>query len=194
MYLLWGAAVCEGVDAGNRLRWRIVACASIFALLLVASPTQANSSPTGEVLLVVDGAINPGGAYADSAEDQCKALGFDMAMLKAMPQHEVATTTPWDEGLRRFSGVRISDLFEAVGAESSTFLARGVDDYQAEFSGVDVDKYPVIVALEEDGAPISVRNLGPLRIIFPFDDHPELLTNNNKAIAVWQLIHMTVRK
>ena len=58
---------------------------------------------------------------------------------------------------------------------------------------MDLARYPVIVADSQDGETLTVRRLGPLRIMFPFDEHPELLNQGSMAMSVWQLTRMDVR-
>ena len=169
--------------------WRsgFLAALTFFALIL-CTPLVANDDlvpATGDVLLVIDGNI----AQTNAGEE----AHFDLAMLQSLPPAEFSTHTPWEDGLNHFAGALLSDVLSAVGASSTDFFAVAVDEYQVEFSGVDLERYPVLLAWEHNGEPISVRKLGPLRIMFPFDDHPELDNNANRAMAVWQLIKMSVR-
>lgn len=168
------------------LRMRIVRIIAM-SLALIAPPALTAGDlapPSGEVLLIVDGAI--------SNTNVDNAAHLDLAALQSLPRHEFSSRNPWQEGVQHFAGVRLSDLLEFLGAESSEFLAYGFDDYKAEFEGVDVERYPVLLAWEHNGELISLRELGPLRIMFPFDDYPELQTNLSEAMSVWQLVRMTV--
>ncbi|MFK7855029.1 MAG: hypothetical protein AB8B79_12980 [Granulosicoccus sp.] len=112
------------------------------------------------------------------------------AMLESLPSVEFDTTTPWADGIQNFVGVRISDLFDFIGASSQSYVAEGLDDYKFTITDIDVERYPIIIAYLHNGSPMSVRKLGPLRIMFPFDDYPELLTPKNQSSAVWQLIKL----
>lgn len=138
--------------------------------------------PEGDVLLVISGAL-----VNTNHENEAH---FDRAMLESLPRTEFSTDTPWADGVQRFAGVRLSDLFEYIGAAPTGFIAEGLDDYKFTVEELDVQNYPTIIAYEHNGNAMSVRKLGPLRIMFPFDDHPELLTPINEASAVWQLIKM----
>jgi len=55
---------------------------------------------------------------------------------------------------------------------------------------IDTQRYPIMIAYRHNGSPMSIRKLGPLRIMFPFDDYPELLTPKNESNALWQLVSM----
>lgn len=115
---------------------------------------------------------------------------FDMEMLMALPRTEFTTTTPWDEGPQTFAGVRVSDLLTHIGSPTLDFKAIGVDDYKFDVTGIAFDEFPIIIAYEHNGETISVRKLGPLRLIFPLSDYPELATQINESSAVWQLVEM----
>ena len=153
-------------------------------LALMANLSAADTLPTpeGKVLLVITGAVSK-----TNHEDEAH---FDRFMLESLPSVKVVTKTPWSEGLQNFVGVRLSDLFSYVGATPESIIAEGLDDYKFTITDMDTDKYPIIIAYQHNGSSISVRKLGPLRIMFPFDDYPELLTPKNESSAVWQLVKM----
>lgn len=160
----------------------------VLAFLLLVAPLQASEAlpyPRGPVLLVVSGAIEQPNVGAEAR--------IDRAALDSLPRHGFTTETPWSDGTHEFEGVRLSVLLEAVGATSERFMARGVSDYRAMFEGIDLERYPVIVAFRQDGKELTTRTRGPLRIVFPFSDHPEFLTQTNLSLSVWQLVAMDVR-
>lgn len=144
-------------------------------------------APVGDVLLKIDGAIS-----RTNVGDEAH---LDRAILESLPRFSFETTSPWYEGVESFSGALIKDVLEAVGASSDSFLAAGFDDYAAEVTGLDFDRIPVLLAWERNGEPMTLRNLGPLWIMFPFDDFPDELDSHDVgAMAVWQLVTMTVHE
>lgn len=164
--------------------------AALILLILshsVVTPVMAEAlpAPQGPVLLKITGNL--------SLPNVGDAVHLDKEMLEAFPVETFTTHTPWAEGPQTFTGVRLSDLFDAIGAEPESFVAIGLDDYKFTVTDVDIDKYPVIVAYKHNGDYMSVRRLGPLRILFPFDDYPELLTHKNESSSVWQLLEMELR-
>lgn len=158
---------------------------TVAVLVLISSnhlKAENLSAPTGEVVLTITGPIEKPNAGSD--------VQLDMALLESLPVTEFTSNTPWDDEPQHFEGVRVNVLLEAIGATSRQFVAVGLDDYKFTVSELDFDQYPIIIAYRQNGHPISVRKLGPLRIMMPFDDFPELLTQQNESRSVWQLVSM----
>lgn len=175
--------------ATKRLAYKvfIVALVSTVALLFLQQPAFAQklAKPTGEILLTVSGNIKNDN-HADGAV-------FDLDMLESIPPTSFETDTPWTEGVTKFTGVRFTHLLEAVGAGSSMVKFIAEDGYIYEMTQGFDEKYPIIIAYKRDDKYMSLRNLGPLWLMFPFDDHPELDTEQNRAASVWQLTQMDVK-
>lgn len=145
---------------------------------------EALPEPDGPVLLTISGNIG--------RMNNAKTAQFDKRMLASLPVTTFVSNTPWRDEPARFDGIRLSELLAVVEAGSSDFLAVAQDDYEVEFTDVDIERYPIIVAYRENGHALSLRTLGPLRIVFPFDDFPELLNQSNMTLSVWQLTEMHV--
>ncbi len=141
-------------------------------------------APQTAVLLTISGAL-----AHPNVDDE---VHLDMAALESLPMTEFTTLTPWHEEPLHFQGVRISTLLEAIGTDSTSFVAVGLDDYRFTVTDLDFHKFPVIIAYRQNGEPISVRNLGPLRIIIPFSEYPELQTPINESRSVWQLVALEI--
>lgn len=156
------------------------ACLLLYCTAATASEPLA--PPAGEVLLAIKGAID-----FPNVEGE---VHLDRAALEAMPSITYETNTPWSDGIQSFTGVRLNVLFDLIGAQTDTFVAVGLDDYKFTFQDIDIEKYPVMIAYLHNGKPMSVRQLGPLRIMFPFDEYPELLTPKNESSSVWQLLEI----
>jgi len=118
---------------------------------------------------------------------------LDLASLTELKSTTFTTFQPWTEEPKEYTGVRISTLLDHVGAGSFSFEALASNDYKYFLNDIDFEKYPIIVAYKIDGEFLNARTLGPLLIVFPFDDYPELLNEKNKAASVWQLTEMRIR-
>ncbi|WP_157735942.1 molybdopterin-dependent oxidoreductase [Granulosicoccus antarcticus] len=117
-------------------------------------------------------------------------LQLDMDTLESLPATRFTTLTPWHDEPQQFTGVRLSTLLKSIDSTSNQFVAVGLDDYKFTVADLDFNEYPVIIAYRHNGEPISVRNLGPLRIIMPYSEFPELRTQINESRSVWQLVKM----
>ncbi len=65
--------------------------------------------------------------------------------------------------------------------------ARALNDYIVDIDLILMEKYPVLLATRMDGNPMRIRNKGPIWILFPLDQFPELNTMEVHGQMVWQL-------
>lgn len=160
---------------------------SIVALALLPVPAMASEldPPEGPVVLQVTGAI--------TATNQGGSAAFDRHMLEALQQRETITSTPWYDGKSTFSGPLVSSLLEAVGATGDTAHVTAINGYSADIPLSDFDAAPVILATHLDGDELTVRSKGPLFVIYPFDEHPELYNEAYFGRSVWQVVSIEVR-
>jgi hypothetical protein len=115
---------------------------------------------------------------------------FDMAALAGLKQHTIRTATPWYDQPRAFSGPLLRDVLAAAGVPADAAgVARFValNDYRVEIPLADAHEHDVIVARLLDGQPMSVRQKGPLFVMYPFDDKPALRTSVHFGRCIWQL-------
>ena len=168
----------------NRRHW-LLAAAALGGALLAPAPALALDAPKGPVVLSVTGAL--------ANTNNASGASFDLALLAALPQHSFSTKTPWYPQPRKFTGVLVSDLLEAVGAKGSTARALALNDYRADMPTDDLVKHGAMIAYLLDDQPMPVREKGPLVIIFPFSDRPELRTAVHYSRAVWQLKSLELR-
>ena len=155
-------------------RHAMVAAASALSLPSLA----ALPKPTGRVILTVKGQLGAGHG---------PAVDFDDAMLAAMAQRTLNTQTPWHEGVKAFTGPLLRDVLGAVGAKGKTIRAIALNDYKVDIPFEDAGAIDVVMARLLDGKPMPVRDKGPLFIIYPFDDRPELRTPQYFSRCAWQL-------
>jgi hypothetical protein len=168
----------------TRRPWLFAAAAFMFAALAFG-PAHALDTPKGPVVLSVSGALT-------HANDN-GAASFDMTLLAALPQHSFSTKTPWYPQPHKFTGVLVRDLLEAVGSRAGTARAVALNDYRADMPTEELVKNGAMIAYLFDDQPMPVREKGPLVIIFPFSDRPELRTAVHYSRAVWQLKGLELR-
>ncbi len=148
-----------------------------------AAETGTMAAPEGRVILEVSGALQQGNGGAGEPT----VARFDAAMLDALPQRETITATPWHDGPQRFSGPLLAALLATVGAEGTRLRVIAVNDYAAELPVTEVLALPVILASRHNGDRMSLRDKGPLFVIYPFDEVPGLLNETTLSRSVWQV-------
>lgn len=166
--------------------FRPLAAAVIFFLWTgAASPGEALAPPQGDVLLSVTGLIehknHPDGAM------------FDLQMLQALPAQQIETTTIWTEGQQSFTGVTLATFLDAVGAQGAVLRATAVNNYSVEIPVMDATDDGPIIAYLHNGNTMTVRDKGPLWIVYPYDAKLEYAQELIYARSIWQLTHIEVR-
>ena len=147
--------------------------------LSTAALADSLPTPTGDVVLEVTGKI------ANTNKDG--AAVFDMAMLAALPQRTTITTSPWYDGKQTFAGPLGWALLNQIGATGTTLKVTALNDYVSEIPVGDFKDYKVILATSLNGEPMSVRDKGPIFIIYPFDEEPSLNNETYYGRSAWQV-------
>lgn len=115
------------------------------------------------------------------------ATEYDLAALESLGAVTFETTTVWTEGTQSFTGVPLATLATELDVDDGVFLASAINDYTIEIPVTDaVDGGPIIAFLN-NGAPMSVRDKGPLWIVYPYDSSPEYQAEQIYARSIWQL-------
>ncbi|MFD0857538.1 molybdopterin-dependent oxidoreductase [Roseovarius aquimarinus] len=119
---------------------------------------------------------------------------FTEEELAALPQQSFETTTVWTEGETSFSGPSLSDVLDAAGvAEAASGLrVYAINDYNVLFPAENIEEDAPILARRINGEPFSVRDKGPLWLIFPFDLDTRYQSEDIFALSVWQLTQIDV--
>lgn len=112
--------------------------------------------------------------------------GFDL--------HEVVTETPWTEGATSFRGVLVRDLLPSLSGDGGTVVATALNDYSVEIPVDDFFRYDVILAMTRDGEDLTIRDRGPLWIIYPWRDEPSLRNELYYSRSIWQLRKIEVKQ
>jgi hypothetical protein len=146
-------------------------------------PAHALEPPDGSVVLTLTGRVRSPNHHAHG---EAQAL-FDMAMLERLPQHSFSTRTPWYSQPRKFTGPLMRDVLSAAMAQGQSLKATALNDYRVDIPADDVQRYDVLLARLLDDKPMSVRDKGPLFIIYPFDTQNSLRRALYYTRCAWQL-------
>lgn len=149
-----------------------------------AAQAEATSPADGQIILTVSGldeASFPGGTQH-----------FDLGMLRSLGQVEITTSSIWTEGRPVFTGVLLSDLAKALQISGQRLRLHALNDYQVEFPLDEATQDAPILAYWMDGAPMSVRDKGPLWVIYPYDAAAKYRTDTTFSRSIWQLDRIEV--
>ncbi len=163
----------------NHLIRIAILCSALVAPLAVSAAAQ--QTPAGPVVLSVDA---PG--------DGTSLAQFDIDMLEALPQVETRTKSPWYSDVTRFTGPLLTTVLDAAEAQGNSIRVFAVNDYSATIPVDEIRKYPVILATRIEGKRISLRDKGPLFVIYPFSQAPELYNELTFNKSVWQVVRIEV--
>ena len=141
-------------------------------------------APNGKVILSISGKI--------SVTNDNGAARFDRDALEALGLTEITTTTPWYDAPMKFEGIRLDRLMKVVGATGEKLQAKALDDYATEIPIADFESYKTLLALKRNGEFLSVKDKGPLFIVYPFDDNPVLKHQRFFSRCAWSVRRMTV--
>lgn len=164
--------------------------AALISLLALWGPQWAHASPVCDIpdsRRVLQ--LHPPKAAASQA--------CDLNGLENLPAKEIVTTLPAALGLageHRWKGVSLRHLVERLGGgENSQILLGALNDYTIEIPWSDLVHHDPILAYSRDGERISIRDKGPLILIYPFGTHPRLKGQDYLNRSIWQVHAITVR-
>ncbi|MGH1354812.1 MAG: molybdopterin-dependent oxidoreductase [Thalassovita sp.] len=156
---------------------RLTAAALLSACALPALADLA--TPQGEVILTVSGTITE--TNADGTAQ------FDLDMLRALPSDAFETSTIWTNGPQQFKGVPLKALMQELGADGKTLRSIAINAYEVQIPVSDAQDGGPIIAYELNGAAMSVRDKGPLWVVYPYDSDPRFRTEVVYSRSIWQL-------
>ena len=160
---------------------------SIMVFVAATNSAQADhmSGPVGDVILTIKGQMAHGN-MPDGAQ-------FDLGMLRKIGEVTFSTSTPWTEGVQDFTGVPLNQLLVHIGAHAAKLTVTAVNEYQIDIPASDaVDDGPIL-AWEQSGKLLSVREKGPLWLVYPFDSKREYHSEEFHARAVWQVVQIDLK-
>jgi hypothetical protein len=120
---------------------------------------------------------------------------FDIPALERLGLIRFTTPTAWTDSPVTFEGVLLSHLLEvlAVPGDVTELVMTALNDYQVVIPATDVRTWPVIIALKRDGQYMSIRNKGPLWVVYPRHAFPELAQAKHNPKWIWQLKEIVIR-
>lgn len=158
---------------------------TIILSLVVAGVAGAAQlpEPDGRTLLTVSGEISTTNAEG--------AAVFDTDMLRNLEWVEVETFTSFTQGPQRFAGPTLASLLEAVGATGTRLNATAINGYFVEIPVEHAELHGVILAMEQNGKPMRIRDKGPIWVVYPLNE-AEAQEKPFDTEMIWQLDRVEV--
>lgn len=118
---------------------------------------------------------------------------FSRDDLEAMEVVTIETTTPWNEGVVTFEGVRLTELLDKVDADGEMAIVTALNDYSVDVPTEDFELFGTILAFKRNGEYMPVDDQGPFFVVYPFDSDPVLQGQPYYGRAVWQVKEISVQ-
>lgn len=159
-----------------------IAALMFASTLLISSSALAGglAEPKGKVILTVTGDFP-----VTNGEHSAR---FDAEMLKDLGVTSFHTSTIWTEGASEFSGVSLAALVNELGITSGNLEMVAVNDYSVTVPVSDAAADGPIIAYAMDGKPMSLRDKGPLWLVYPYDLNKDYQSETIYSRSVWQLV------
>jgi hypothetical protein len=160
---------------------RFALLVSLTALLGLGAPSLASEPlplPKGPVVLTITGNIERTNVGAQAQ--------FDMEMLEGLGKASIKTRSDVSDKPQLFEGVPLRSVLERVGAKGSAIKALALNDYVGVIPFEDL-RFEPILAMRADGRVLTMRDKGPLWIVYPRDAYKVLDDVRYDSRWVWQL-------
>lgn len=149
----------------------------VLVLMFVLTPVASRAAD--DTILTVTGRHAQTGAEV--------TIDLSLAEIAAMESSVLETTTIWTSGEIAFRGVLLQDLFRFLDLELPLRVrCTALNEYRIEIPLSDTRETTVLVAYQQDGSYMRVRDKGPLWIIYPRESG----IINAADRMIWQLRHM----
>lgn len=157
----------------------------VLILPLMSGIVQAQTAVNPDYILNVEVGIEP--------QDKVVRYGFNLAALEAMPVSEITTTTIWTDGIQEFEGVLLLDFLTRIGVANGIVEAYAANEYFIEIPVSQVTLEAPLIAYKRNGNYMTLRDKGPLWIVFPYDADEKYRTDEVFAQSIWQVDSFVVK-
>jgi hypothetical protein len=148
----------------------------------------------GAVIVALAAVPQAGRAGADLqliAADKTTTLDLSLEALAALPQVTIVTENEFANGKVAYRGPLMRDVLAQLGLDDvSVVRLVAANDYFVDIPTDDFRAYDAILAMEADGRPLSRRDKGPLWLMYPISDHPELNDPSYLRRLIWQVVRI----
>ena len=116
------------------------------------------------------------------------SIAVSKSDLESLAQRIIKTSNDYVDGVAEFRGPSVQDVISLIG-RSSARQARMISTnrYEVEIELAELDRFGAILAMEMNGEPLTLRDKGPIWLMYPMDSYAELSDRGFNSRLVWQL-------
>lgn len=142
--------------------------------------------PAQEIILTVTGKIG--------APNEGESIVMDLPTIESLGIVEYTVQDPFEEVETVYQGVLMRDLLDLwqVSESATTLDILALNDYRVEVPLDIVRDYPVIFALQQNGAYMTPDYRGPAMLVFPYEEY-DFERPATDAYWIWQIKAVEVK-
>lgn len=156
--------------------------ATILAVFTLATAAFA----AGDAILTIE--------HVSSTGDVTQSRSYSLEDLQAMQVATFKTETIWTEGMQSFTGVTLSSIVSELGLSEGEIEAVAINSYAVQIPVSDAVANGPIIAFERNGDTMSIRDKGPLWVVYPYDSDPAFRTEAVYSRSIWQLEKLVIKQ
>ncbi|TQS73657.1 molybdopterin-dependent oxidoreductase [Rhodobacteraceae bacterium] len=117
---------------------------------------------------------------------------LDLEDLEDLPVGQFTTTTIWTDGPQTYEGVFLHDLLAYFNVTEGEIRVTAVNDYSVSMPVTELRDQEALLAFKRNGKIMSMRQKGPLWIVYPYDNNTNLQNEIVYSRSVWQVVRLDV--
>ncbi|MGI2880961.1 oxidoreductase [Vibrio furnissii] len=122
-----------------------------------------------------------------TVDNQGQKAYFSLEQLLTHADKEIVTNTPWTDDSTKFVGVSAKALLHMIGVEKADLKVTALNNYWSTIPYDDIEKYNPLFAIKKNDDVMSVRDKGPIWVIYPLTEFNELNNEVLHSRMVWQV-------
>ncbi len=155
---------------------------------------QPIPSLQGKPIVTITGKIKASQARSGAGTKPPDRIEMDRASLTAVGLVEYATPDFFEKKVNRFRGVLMRDLLALwqVSPEATKVTLTALNDYKITIPIALLQQYPVLLAMEQEGAVMQPDYRGPAMIVTPYEQYPAVTALANRDYWIWQVTKIQI--
>lgn len=122
--------------------------------------------------------------------DGTAVKSYSLEQLDSLEQTTYVTKNPFIDGTSEFSGPLARVVLADAGQDmpkDAQLTVMAINDYKIDLPVSEILDFDVMLATRRDGETMSLREKGPIWIMYPISDNAELEDEAINSRLVWQL-------